>query len=179
MDQYGCVVTSVANLLLAAGYETDPGQVVDKLNSINGFTERGLLIWGKVEEAYPQFHFGGGGVRFRKGLLGKDVHWLLEYNGTITDPITGKEGVPEGWKETEGGREAGIDRAEAPAVEPEPEAPAEGGPRTYTVVEGDSLSKIAQKELGDGNRWPEIFDLNKDQIADPDLIYPDQVLKLP
>ena len=51
--------------------------------------------------------------------------------------------------------------------------------RTYTVEKGDSLSKIAQRLLGDANRWREIFDANRDQIRDPDLIHPGQVLKLP
>ncbi len=50
---------------------------------------------------------------------------------------------------------------------------------TYTVAKGDSLSKIAKKTLGNANRWREIFDANRDQIANPDLIQPGQVLKLP
>jgi hypothetical protein len=51
--------------------------------------------------------------------------------------------------------------------------------RTVTVVPGDTLSGIAQRELGDGQRWREIYDLNRDQISDPNLIYPGMVLKLP
>ena len=51
--------------------------------------------------------------------------------------------------------------------------------RTYTVVAGDSLSKIAKKIYGDANRWKEIFEANKGKIKNPDLIYPGQVLKVP
>ena len=51
--------------------------------------------------------------------------------------------------------------------------------RTYTVVAGDSLSKIAQRELGDAGRWRAIYDANRDTIKDPDLIHPGQVLKMP
>lgn len=51
--------------------------------------------------------------------------------------------------------------------------------RTYTVVAGDSLSKIAQRELGDASRWHAIYDANRDTIKDPDLIHPGQVLKMP
>lgn len=54
-----------------------------------------------------------------------------------------------------------------------------GGSRYYTVVPGDSLSKIAARLLGDPYRWPELYALNRDQISDPNLIYPDQVFKLP
>lgn len=50
---------------------------------------------------------------------------------------------------------------------------------TYTVVKGDCLWKIAKKLLGDGSRWEEIFDLNRDQISNPNLIYPGQSLAIP
>jgi nucleoid-associated protein YgaU len=61
----------------------------------------------------------------------------------------------------------------APAARPQ------GGHRTYTVVAGDSLSKIAKREYGDASKWPKIYDANRDQIKNPDLIHPGQVLNLP
>ena len=51
--------------------------------------------------------------------------------------------------------------------------------RTYTVRRSDTLSGIAQRELGDASRWPEIFERNHDVISNPDRIFPDQVLILP
>jgi len=48
---------------------------------------------------------------------------------------------------------------------------------TYTVKAGDSLSKIASLYPGIG--WKDIFEANKDQITNPDLIHPGQVLKIP
>ena len=42
--------------------------------------------------------------------------------------------------------------------------------RTYKVKAGDTLTRIAQKELGDGDRWREIFLLNRATIRDPDRI---------
>lgn len=51
--------------------------------------------------------------------------------------------------------------------------------RTYTVVAGDSLSKIAQREYGSAGKWPAIFEANRDKIKDPNLIHPGQVLTLP
>lgn len=51
---------------------------------------------------------------------------------------------------------------------------------TYTVRSGDTLATIAQRVLGDVKRWRELFALNKDLIgAEPDRVYPGQVLKLP
>lgn len=53
------------------------------------------------------------------------------------------------------------------------------GTRAYTVVRGDSLWRIAQKQLSSGTRWKEIYALNQDQISNPNLIYPGQILQLP
>ena len=52
--------------------------------------------------------------------------------------------------------------------------------KTYTIKSGDNLSDIAQAQLGDANRWKEIYQLNKDVIGDnPDLIHPGKTIKLP
>jgi nucleoid-associated protein YgaU len=51
--------------------------------------------------------------------------------------------------------------------------------RTYTVVAGDSLSKIAQREYGDASRWQRIYEANRGTISNPNLIHPGQVLNLP
>lgn len=51
------------------------------------------------------------------------------------------------------------------------------GQQTYTVKSGDSLSKIAGNY--NGITWQQIFEANKDQISNPDLIHPGQVLKIP
>ena len=50
--------------------------------------------------------------------------------------------------------------------------------KTYTVKPGDTLSKIAKMELGDANAYMRIFEMNKDQLSDPDKIKPGQVLKI-
>jgi len=51
--------------------------------------------------------------------------------------------------------------------------------QTYTVAKGDSLSKIAKHFYGNANDWRRIFEANRDQISNPDLIQPGQVLKIP
>jgi LysM repeat protein len=51
--------------------------------------------------------------------------------------------------------------------------------QSYTVEKGDSLSKIAQKVYGKASLWRKIYEANQDNIKDPDLIYPGQVLRLP
>jgi len=49
----------------------------------------------------------------------------------------------------------------------------------YVVQPGDSLSKIAKEKYGDMMRWSEIFEANKDQIADPNIIQVGQRLIIP
>lgn len=66
-----------------------------------------------------------------------------------------------------------------PAPKPKPEEPKEPETSTYTVRPGDTLSKIAKRELGDAKRWREIYDLNRKQIQDPNRIFPGQTFKLP
>jgi LysM repeat protein len=53
---------------------------------------------------------------------------------------------------------------------------AKGDYQEYEVVKGDSLSKIGQKY---GVHWKEIYEANRDQIQDPDLIHPGWKLKIP
>ena len=48
-----------------------------------------------------------------------------------------------------------------------------------TVAPGDSLWKLAEMHLGDGERWPEIHQANTHLITDPDEIEPGWVLKVP
>ena len=50
---------------------------------------------------------------------------------------------------------------------------------TYTVVGGDTLSKIAKRHYGEASKWHAIFDANRDVIKNPDLIQIGWVLKLP
>jgi nucleoid-associated protein YgaU len=49
----------------------------------------------------------------------------------------------------------------------------------YTVKSGDTLSKLAKAHLGDGKRYMEIFNLNKNVLKDPDMIKVGQKLQLP
>ncbi|MBI4861995.1 MAG: LysM peptidoglycan-binding domain-containing protein [Candidatus Riflebacteria bacterium] len=63
------------------------------------------------------------------------------------------------------------------SLPPEVKSPPMG--TTYVVQKGDSLSAIAQRFYGSYFLWPLIFQANRDKIANPDLIYPGQVLVIP
>ena len=51
----------------------------------------------------------------------------------------------------------------------------------YTVAKGDCLWNIAKKKehYSNGFAWPVIYQANRDQIKNPDLIFPDQNFKIP
>ena len=49
----------------------------------------------------------------------------------------------------------------------------------YTVVKGDTLSKIAKEFYGDANAYQKIFEANKPMLTHPDKIYPGQNLRIP
>lgn len=49
----------------------------------------------------------------------------------------------------------------------------------YTVKKGDCLWNIAKKFYGDGSKWKKIYDANKGNIKNPNLIYPGQKFKIP
>lgn len=51
--------------------------------------------------------------------------------------------------------------------------------RFHTVEAGESLSLISQAELGTSHRWVEIFAVNRDTVADPDVIEVGEVLEIP
>ena len=49
----------------------------------------------------------------------------------------------------------------------------------YGVAAGDTLSKIALEVYGDASQWPRIFDANRDQISNPNVINVGQILRVP
>lgn len=58
--------------------------------------------------------------------------------------------------------------------------PAPPSPKTYTVRPGDTLWSIAKKTLGDGSRWRDVYQVNRDVIgSDPNRIMPGQTLRIP
>ena len=80
------------------------------------------------------------------------------------DPAMTDEGAPAG----------------TPDVSAAPPADgAAGGGGTYTVQQGDTLSKISQSHYGRMDAANEIFEANRDVLQDPDVIEIGQVLSLP
>jgi nucleoid-associated protein YgaU len=53
------------------------------------------------------------------------------------------------------------------------------GARVHEVKKGDTLSAIAKEYYGKASDYPKIFEANRDQLKDPDKIFPGQKLKIP
>jgi nucleoid-associated protein YgaU len=70
--------------------------------------------------------------------------------------------------------------AGGPAKPAKPVAANSGGKRTYRVQPGDSFYRIAKDQLGNANRWKELFSLNKNVVHnDPTQLQVGQTLVLP
>lgn len=67
--------------------------------------------------------------------------------------------------------EVKVDDLDAPEPAPEVEY--------YTIVGGDSLSKIAKQYYGNAMDYPKLFEANREVIKDADLIYPGQKIRIP
>lgn len=74
------------------------------------------------------------------------------------------------------GNMKGVSSVNADALNaPEPEAEAE----YYVIESGDTLWAIADKFLGSGAKYPEIFEANREVIEDPDKIFVGQKIRIP
>ncbi len=111
--------------------------------------------------------------------------------GTISKVILGGIGIAGAAMAAKAvaGHFGNQDEADAAVVNASTDSPVESAPsvapapgtqdRTYTVVSGDNLSKIAKHFYGNANDWPKIFDANRDQLSNPDKINVGQVLRIP
>ena len=70
-------------------------------------------------------------------------------------------------------------KAEPTAEKPTSTATTANKVQEYTIVSGDSLSKIAKHFYGDAMKWKIIYEANKTIIKDPDMIHPGQKITIP
>jgi hypothetical protein len=106
-----------------------------------------------------------------EGMAGADGHWKL----TPTAPIeTGKHRLRLDRLAPDGKPSARLEMAFERAA-----PPTASDKQQLTVVHGDNLWNIARAHYGDGWRYTVIFEANKSQIRDPNLIYPGQQFSLP
>ena len=107
--------------------------------------------------------------------LGSAALWedLLEAN---KDQLDGPQSLRVGMKL----RLPGItSQAPAPAEANNPTASRPRNGKTYTVKPGDNLTEIAEKMLGDGDKWRMVYEANRDKLQSPDRVKVGQELHIP
>jgi hypothetical protein len=126
-------------------------------------------------EYYNRNKQGGmnGGLVNRGGFQGIEVLTQPGYTYEFANTNTGSPTVLARWSgnsNVSGAMQTGYNCNDGAVV----------NGRLRTVVKGDTLWDIAQAVYGDATRWPEIYAANTDVVgADPDLIFPGQVLRIP
>lgn len=58
-------------------------------------------------------------------------------------------------------------------------ATVEDGTQYYVIKSGDTLSAVANQFYGDANKYPQIFEANREVIKDANLIFPGQKIRIP
>lgn len=135
---------------------------------------KGMYQWA-LKTAEGKFHGTTeerDGKLYFNGTVASDAEKNQIWDAIKTIPTWQKDVVADIRVTGGGGSSAG--HAAAPAA-----ATAQPSSKTYTVKAGDTLSGIAKEHLGNASEYMKIFNLNKDQLANPDLIKPGQVLRLP
>lgn len=142
--------------------------------------EKGAKIFGKKEQEAP--------VEEKKSLQAQALldyvkQLGLPYNKiklSVTDDDVKVEGEVAAQADAEKivlaiGNVEGVDQVDnlMTVATPAPQA------QFYTVVSGDTLSKISKTFYGDANKYNTIFEANKPMLTHPDKIYPGQVLRIP
>jgi len=142
--------------------------------------EKGAKIFGKKEQEAP--------VEEKKTLQAQTLldyvkQLGLTYNKlklSVTDDDVKVEGEVAAQEDAEKiilaiGNVEGVDQVDnlMTVATPAPQA------KFYTVVSGDTLSKISKEFYGDANKYNTVFEANKPMLTHPDKIYPGQVLRIP
>ena len=161
-------------------------------NEMNANMYNTTMLVHFMENGYPD-HYGGAYLDMETGHLVIKVKGLTPELEQYYYDLTGAEflmfenaekSLNELWNELkESGSPGYIDESENKVVTDEKAdirlESAVTEEKTHTVVRGDCLWNIAKKYLGKGSRWNEIYQLNRDIIKNPDLIYAGQIIKLP
>src|SRR3954452_22728915 len=109
------------------------------------------------------------------------VHARAEVPFNVPQPVVTASAPPQGAKRVD------VDAAQQPQLAAAGSVPEEGSPGTVvvpkiattTVARGDNLWRLSRTTYGEGTRYAVIYKANREQIRNPNLIYPGQIFVLP
>lgn len=136
----------------------------------------GKKIFGSEEEAPEQLK-----QHVEEDNPGVENLDIQVQDGVAT--VSGDAASPEAMEKTVlmVGNAMGIEEVKADELtvggEPVQEAPADD--QFYTIESGDSLWKIAERVYGNGAKYQQIVEANREVIKDADLIFPGQKIRIP
>lgn len=181
--------------------DANPGKVGPNGEVVRGVTlvipMRSTELTDRVTELGPASNGGGAAPRQRVRMitvkegdslselaaehLGSAGNWrrIMAVNeDVLEDPKLLREGMKLRIPVDDLER-AAEDAERALAGDGDPTDPRPSAARTYTVQAGDNLFSIAARTLGDGERFKEIYQANRDKLSSADAIRPGMTLKLP
>lgn len=162
-------VLAEAGMQDAPGTPAEPGPtVIDVVDydADGNLSFGGRATPGAVVQGYVDNRFAG------RTVADADGRWTI----TPEHPVAPGQHVLRA--DTLGPDGAVAARAEIPFLRPE-SLYVPDGERAVVVQPGNSLWRIARRTLGSGADYTIIYEANRAQIRDPDLIYPGQVILLP
>lgn len=172
------VIAGPEGVRVVQGAASSPSvQTSVQLDAISYNTEGAVILAGRGPVASDiQVYLNNQPIQL--GEVGAGGDWSLQLPevdpGTYTLTVAGldADGTTTSSVETPFLREDPERVAEAPRV-------AEGGIDVITVQPGFTLWGIAEDSFGEGILYVQIFEENRDQIRDPDWIFPGQIFRIP
>lgn len=172
------VIASPEGLRVVQGPSDEPAaQTSVRLDAISYNAEGAVILAGRGPVAADiQIYLNNQPIQL--GEVGAGGSWSLQLPdvdpGTYTLAVAelAEDGSTASWVETPFLREDPERVAEAPAQ-------AASGIDVITVQPGFTLWGMAQDTFGDGILYVQIFEENRDQIQDPNWIFPGQIFRMP
>ena len=97
---------------------------------------------------------------------------------SVIPGVTREQLKQAGLRKPAGGASAAEPEGDAGATPPTAAAASDAS-RFYLIQKGDTLYGIAKEFYGDGMKYPQLFEANREVIEDPDKIYPGQKIRIP
>ena len=171
------VIAGPEGLRIAQGPGTEPDAQTSVRLDVISYTAEGAVILAGRGPADRDIRITLDNQPIQLGEIGPDGDWSLQLPDV--DPGTYTLAVTE---LAEDGRPAS--RVETPFLREDPlrvsQAPTQGsGIDVITVQPGFTLWGMAERTFGDGILYVQIFEENRDQIRDPNWIFPGQIFRMP